>query len=1216
MKAAQSLQFFYNPSDQGGPLTCNEVLQDTKSPSKCEFDANDTLSITREGWGGASAVITFHEQPDGIDNCDKVAESGACAKVAGDCAKSLIKSGIPDAYDLISSCLPGAGRGPRQDATGEVLLNEWFADLPWHQKLSTLDSNVIETPFVLPFEAIPPDLCPSVLVDAERARCMLRYGIVNVMAMHRTDTMYRKGETNTQQDCVNEDCVEVKLRIQRFNTQTKESPGYQPDIVKNNTYKHPDNSEIPSLGFAITEATIFAPWRNWYTGHYCAVESDNIADSVCYEDYFTTQLVAPANPHANQFWPGDNPAIFSPTDVQGSGIFEKFCGKGLDHCLMYLGKVDWAKDASEPLISGCKSRALSECEDDVADKTARLDRQFDAALQSFFDVGRYPWDDKDVPLSPDLARNPFIGFYALDLLIDDAIDAAGNPLPWLYKAQRYALPKRCTKQDYVNARHGDIDGIVALEDCVMNFEVHTSGFHEQWASLYGGSLDNTAVEEISKAFVGVDANQYGRTMFMYAGVREQHIPVSFRLLDDGLSIYDKVYNASLYTQYIPMVNIADQSLLTKSYGDNFWHAVFMSNHMNQDPDHFIRGIRGRTLWHNEYRSNFMYESAVQGVKDKTTKTRIKGTRFENVLYHVDFPAGFQPQDAATPFHGNTCDSCHVRNGSGIPLMPNGKLAKIHTDRGMKDEVYEINRDYTYSNPELPAMKMVLFDLKDDRENQAVCDADDHTTLTRTPSDSGIAYYNNKIMNFYGNSIHVNQHNNLPTYHMEYQKIVKNDGFEIVDETDRGVSTTFDPMRINISNLNMGNECQDILDTPANVNSNVWPKTCNEVSGEAVLNAISSGQVGYMHLMGRRLGNTPMIEMMPDKAIKEALEAQASGDMKYAGCYGLVAGTRLGEKGDANYRNCVSGRHGEDFNDCYISRWGWIGDRASLEDQVANAANVEMNLTSIEGYRKLHRGDVGHDHLVRYNKPLCGPADAGCQASKANSDISEQEIQDMATYQRWIGIPNRSEYQVSSSKVQDGEKIFRDRLQCNSCHVIDKIPFKYSDNMLPDEEREKLRKLQLDSDDSPEYPFISYLGTDLLLHDMGYLSQVAKAPDGMEIRNPETGEIKDAFESYIQRIRTPALKGLRFNRFVTDSNHNSKCSIKDAQPTKDDPPKPPKCEEEIPGCDFLLHDGRACDAIEAAYLHDGPAFKALGTIEEMNRLTEDELDQLRAFLYSL
>ena len=97
-------------------------------------------------------------------------------------------------------------------------------------------------------------------------------------------------------------------------------------------------------------------------------------------------------------------------------------------------------------------------------------------------------------------------------------------------------------------------------------------------------------------------------------------------------------------------------------------------------------------------------------------------------------------------------------------------------------------------------------------------------------------------------------------------------------------------------------------------------------------------------------------------------------------------------------------------------------------------------------------------------------------------------------------------------------------------------------MLPDEERESLSKLRILSGNQTDYPFISYLGTDLLLHDMGYLSQVAKAPAGEEIRDKEDGTVKEQFKAYVQPIRTPALKGLRFNRFVTDSNHNTEFAI--------------------------------------------------------------------------
>ena len=130
-----------------------------------------------------------------------------------------------------------------------------------------------------------------------------------------------------------------------------------------------------------------------------------------------------------------------------------------------------------------------------------------------------------------------------------------------------------------------------------------------------------------------------------------------------------------------------------------------------------------------------------------------------------------------------------------------------------------------------------------------------------------------------------------------------------------------------------------------------------------------------------------------------------------------------------------------------------------------------------------------------------------------------------------------------------------------------------------------------------YPFLSYLGTDLLMHDMGYLSQVGLS-NRLSIRDTN-GVVVDQFRDYVQKIRTPALKGLRFNRLVTDSTRNTT-----GYPSTN-----------VPACDFLLHDGRACDAIQAAFLHDGPEILKLGVIKGLTNPITD-LSALRAFLYSL
>jgi CxxC motif-containing protein (DUF1111 family) len=208
---------------------------------------------------------------------------------------------------------------------------------------------------------------------------------------------------------------------------------------------------------------------------------------------------------------------------------------------------------------------------------------------------------------------------------------------------------------------------------------------------------------------------------------------------------------------------------------------------------------------------------------------------------------------------------------------------------------------------------------------------------------------------------------------------------------------------------------------------------------------------------------------------------------------------------------------------------------------------------------------------------------------------------MADYARWLGNPTRSELKVALREVIEGEKVFR-KLGCDTCHVIGKIEIVPDETMLNKKFRDRLatRIKSAIGTDPKAVPFLSYIGTDLLMHDMGYLSQVADAPQSIR---DSGGMVLPQYRSYMQKIRTPALKGLGLNRFVTDSYRNTKTWVDDNS-TLD------------AACDFLLHDGRACDAIEAAFLHDGPAVDKLGIIPGLNALLPDEMGYLRAFLYSL
>src|SRR5947209_18841079 len=188
----------------------------------------------------------------------------------------------------------------------------------------------------------------------------------------------------------------------------------------------------------------------------------------------------------------------------------------------------------------------------------------------------------------------------------------------------------------------------------------------------------------------------------------------------------------------------------------------------------------------------------------------------------------------------------------------------------------------------------------------------------------------------------------------------------------------------------------------------------------------------MLLNGKRLGNLSAIEAIPNAAILDFHQSQrAALGATIAGEVLWNAGSRDGVGGKV-HKVCET----KGLTDCYIGRFGWLGDRVSLEDQVANAAFVEMNMTTSEGYKKLYpSGNVMFP--IRYAFPDCGPANKTCVESKGNADLSEQDVNRMADYARWLGNPTRSEFTVSLPEVIAGEEIF-ERTMCSSCHVIKKI----------------------------------------------------------------------------------------------------------------------------------------------------------------------------------
>lgn len=1099
-------------------------------------------------------------------------------------------------------------------------LTEWFTDIPWRQKLGTYTGNKIDVAIVLPYDVLRPNAktaCSTAVPPLTEEQCMIEIGVTNIVGTHRIDTKYdpddpsikdaKIGDTPYCQDRTLP-CIEVKLEVSNWWAQPSDStlpPGVN-TLNKQLFGNERDPVNYPS-GFVLTDASVYAPQMPWYMSHYCDSRwNGDSQDPVCYGDYLSPMNSA-FNGNGAGGWPGG--AAFSVHPSGPPPAPSNHCMEGLDKCSIAL-----AAFALTPVPSNPKELQYQPWND-------YLIRWFNRALTAFPEQvteaerqRHFAWTTKTVGwedfVYPQALHNPFQGAFvhtarpanSCDISFDgnNGCDNTGNQF-----AKQFIYPRQCSLYDLSGAATGDLAKVAKLRNCSLAFETHPNGFKWQWSDPDGKGPDYGA-DFVAASMKG---NQYGRTSFFFAGVPGMQLPVTFlkdQKVEGDLSIYEKVYNASIFSMYLPVANVADlkNAMQGRNYkSTEFYHTLLMSNHNESDPWQFADGIRGKVLWHNEYRMEGMYDVS-------------RASPDKGVFRDRMFAASFKPADAKAPFHNETCDGCHVRNGSGIPINTEGKLDLLLREF-MKDGPYvpsvgpngTTKKDYTFTG-EIRPMKLVFFDL---HRNTSTLDSSRYSEPLATPEalapirrgrvqeSEDKLYYNNKVMNYFGDSFHVTTPGNK--YAWTYVDIKAGSERLVVKDERRnqglidpktGLPKVYKPVEIRLDAFQTG-PCQILLPAPTR---KPWPANCSEVDGAAITAAINTGEMGYMHLNGKRLGNLSAMEAIPSSAIigfEEAQKAQLGAGL--AGELIWTAGSRDGYKGDV-HRVCTS----KSIDNCFIGRFGWIGDRASLEDQVANAAFVEMNMTTKQGYDYLYP-QRGEAFPIRYGHPNCGPANKKCLESKGNADLTERDVERMADYARWLGNPTRSEFKVALHEVIQGEKVFR-KLGCDTCHVIRKIEIVPKETMLTKEFRARLetRIKGATANDPKTVPFLSYIGTDLLMHDMGYLSQVADAPPKVQIR--ENGVVKPNYRNYVQKIRTPALKGLGLNRFVTDSYRNTKTWKDDDNSTLD------------AACDFLLHDGRACDAIEAAFLHDGPAVDKLRMIPNLNALPAEEVGYLRAFLYSL
>ena len=1059
------------------------------------------------------------------------------------------------------------------NTSGPSLFKEWYSDIPWHQKLGTYAGNEIDEALVLPYEALGENekaYCTGHNITQEE--CMLETGINNILGVFRIDTPYdpQDSKIKAAPECKDPrlPCVEVRLELSSFWTR---STGSAIELQPRPFGREPPDHDFYD-GYVVTDGSTYAPQMPWYMAHYCdsffPSSVNDVQDPVCYGDYFS-----PMNNGFNPMgkgatdWPRSVPWSIFPAASSGPA---NHCKSGETVCTLVMAGFDLSEVPADPgnlqyekynqfLLTWFNGALKS-----VAQDFSR------AELQHHF-----PWNGTEVSwatfLYPQALLNPFLGQFAhtqVSPAHEPGCDVTvnGPTIPNCFntaieRGSNYLYPRQCHLDDLAEGN------VARLRQCGLNYELHHNGYLEQWPQTFWPDIRSA----------GMVANQYGRTSFLFAGVPGMQLPVPFYKppgSDSGLNVYEQVYNASIFSLYLPIANEADakRAFHGRNYTDKeFYHTLLMSNHMESDPFEFADGIRGKVLWHNEYRTQKMYEAFTNG-------NQKFGTRI--------FAAAFDPRKATAPFHNETCDGCHVRNGSGVPINTAGRLDAALQEfmTGGQYNPYPV-KDYTFTGVIRP-MKLVFFDLHraTNRIDPSVYSEPLAFPAALLAHPAGVAqprdmYYDNKIMNFYGDSFHVTRPGYSYVWHYESahpDRMVVN-----VPRFNSELNETYAPLQIRLGAFQTSSSCELVSPAPT---SKPWPASCEDISSTAIHGAIDGGSVGFMLLNGKRLGNLSAIEAIPNQAVLAFRDSQVAAlGERLAGEVLWNAGSRDGVQGEV-HKDCRT----RGLADCYIGRFGWLGDRASLEDQVANAAFVEMNMTTSQGYRQLYSNEKV-EFPIRYAYPNCGPADKTCLESRGNGDLSELDVKRMADYARWLGNPTRSEFEVTLPEVIAGERIFR-QIKCDTCHVIRKIEIVPDDTMLSSDFRERLKTRIAQS----ARPFLSYIGTDLLMHDMGYLSQVGNASESIRDKD---GVVRPEFADYVQKIRTPALKGLRFNRFVTESHLNTK-----------DPGDP--------ACDFLLHDGRACDAIEAAFLHDGPAVKRLGVIEGLNGLTPQEIQELRAFLYSL
>ena len=252
------------------------------------------------------------------------------------------------------------------------------------------------------------------------------------------------------------------------------------------------------------------------------------------------------------------------------------------------------------------------------------------------------------------------------------------------------------------------------------------------------------------------SNQYGRTSFLFAGVPGMQLPVSFWKDTSNAKAAYSIYEQVLQHEHLqPVPPDGQRGGHATAMPGRYYKARFLPHAPDEQPQR----VGPPHVRRRHPRQDAVAQRVPDAVHVRPGRQRRPALPDREVQRRL---RRGQPGEAL-PFHNNTCDGCHVRNGSGVPINTPARWTPccrrvhdgtatynptvnegLHLHRGDPSDEAGLLRPAAQQRPH---GRLALFG--------AACVHPAHARCSRRARyRSTDLYYNNTIMNFYGDSFHV------------------------------------------------------------------------------------------------------------------------------------------------------------------------------------------------------------------------------------------------------------------------------------------------------------------------------------------------------------------------------------------------------------------------------------------------------------------------------